>query len=62
MEFWEEKITIQSHASLRQVIHLWRQQKDVCAKGIVYELTLKYKNKANRILEDILLWWGHRNG
>lgn len=23
-------------------------------QGIVYELTLKYKNKANRILQDIL--------
>lgn len=45
---------IQSHASLRQVIHLWRQQKDVCAKGIVYELILKYKNKANGILQDVL--------
>lgn len=54
MEFWEEKVMIWKHTILSQVVHLWRQEKDGCAKCTIDGLTPKHKNKAKKILEGIL--------
>lgn len=44
----------QKHTILSQVVHFWRQQKNLYAKCTIYKPILKYKNKANKILEGIL--------